>query len=881
MADKVEKILDIKVNYDKAIKAIAEYQTKIDDARKVEKQWKEDLKKEDISPQEYNERMTASKVAIASYNDSIRIVTKSIHNQLKAEKEQEGSLISLRAKLSNLTAEYDALSEADRKAARGEELKKNINELTDTLKNGEEETQRYYRSVGNYKDSIIEAANTNVPFIAQINQMATSIGGIKDYFVNLGSAVKVVSNTTTGLTKVLKLLQIAIVSTGIGALIIALGSLISYFTKTQKGVEQASKIMSSLGAVINVIVERLSKLGSALVKLFTGDFLGAASDVKEAFSGIGDEIAREAKLAWELQEALNQIEKQEVMLSMKRAANRAEIEKLKKISGDTTKSAAERMKAAQKAHELEQSDLELQTKLAENRLANTLGYKEMNDEVRKLMEQIKQGDITADEVISKLGLSESTIEDLKVFRDQFNALQEISESSYTRQTEQQNKLNTIRKEAADKAKIMREKELAEVRKAEDELLKLVKDKRQQQSQQLEHEFDRQIEDLRNRLKTEKDLTVKARESINSQITSLEKQKEAELNKLSDEQLLNEIEKRQKLIATQLEAVKAGSEQEFQLKMQQLLNQRDAELSVKELTEEMKLAIQMKYNKQMDDLASQHGNDVIKKQEEAIRIRFETEIAQARGNDVEILNIKMAQKKAELEALQRMEGESQEAFNLRRVETENAYLDAKKSLADKEVEIEQVKFQAAADITNSLSALADAASEHSRGLAMASKVLALAEIAINTGKAIAAGVAQAQSVPFPGNIAAIATTIATVLSNITTAIKTVKSAKFATGGYVTGPGTGTSDSIPAQLSNGESVITARATGMFAPVLSAFNMMGGGVPINVTATNNQTIGEDMLARAVAKGMMMAPAPVVSVEEFTSVANRVKYIEESSKL
>ena len=146
-------------------------------------------------------------------------------------------------------------------------------------------------------------------------------------------------------------------------------------------------------------------------------------------------------MAWELQDVLSQIEKQEIMLSMKRAANRAEIEKLKKVSDDTTLSTVERMKAAQKAYELEQEDLKLQTEIAEKRLANTLGYKEMNEEVRKLMEQIKQGSITADELIGKLGLSESTIDDLKEFREQFNSLQELSESSYTRQTEQQNKLN--------------------------------------------------------------------------------------------------------------------------------------------------------------------------------------------------------------------------------------------------------------------------------------------------------------------------------------------------------------------------------------------------------------------------------------------------------
>ena len=66
-------------------------------------------------------------------------------------------------------------------------------------------------------------------------------------------------------------------------------------------------------------------------------------------------------------------------------------------------------------------------------------------------------------------------------------------------------------------------------------------------------------------------------------------------------------------------------------------------------------------------------------------------------------------------------------------------------------------------------------------------------------------------------------------------------------------------------------------MFSPILSAFNQMGGGIPINVTTTSNQAVGEEMLARAVAKGMMMAPAPVVSVEEYTSVANRVKYLED----
>ena len=884
MADKQEKILDIKVNYSEAIKAIAEYQTKIDAARDAEKNLKKQLKDGEISRQQYNEEMAASKAYIADCNDSIRIITKTMQNQIKQEKEQEGSLRSLRAQLSNLTAEYDALSEVERKGTRGEELKNYINEVTDALKGAEEETQRYYRNVGNYKEAIIDAANANIPFIQQINQMVTSLGGLKNYLAGMKTEMIAVSASTTGWIKVLKLLKVALIGTGIGALVVALGSLVAWFTKTQKGVEAANKIMAALGATINVIIDRASKLGSALVNLFTGNFKKAGEDAKAIFSGIGKEIADETKQAWELAEVLNEIDKKEVMLSMSRAANRAEIEKLKKAADDQTLSAQERIKAAEKAAEIEKKDLEIQTELAEARLANTLGYTEMNRKVRKLMEQIKAGDITADEVIGKLGLSESTIEDLKTFRDQFNELQELQESSYTRQTEQQNTLNSIRKEGADKAKEAKQKELEAVRAAEDAMLALVKDKREQARKEIELTYTRKIEDLRISLREEENLTVKARKAINEQIKSLEQQKNIELQKLSDEELQKEIDKRTKLISLQLESVKEGSEQEYQLRMQQLASQRDAELADKELTEQMKQAITAKYNKQMDDLAMQHEKDVSEKQQEVIRLRMENEIMQMQqsgASELEILQEQASQKLELLNNIQQQEGESEQEFLNRKLQAHQEYTDAKKELADKEVEIEQTKLEAIESVTGGLASAFEALGENNKAFAILSKTLALAEIAINTGKALAAGIAQSQSVPFPANIAAIATTVGAILANIATAINTVKSAKFATGGLVTGPGTGTSDSVPAQLSNGESVMTARATSMFAPILSSFNQMGGGVPINVAQSSNQSIGEDMLARAVAKGMLMAPAPQVSVEEFTSVANKVKFLESNGNL
>lgn len=95
--------------------------------------------------------------------------------------------------------------------------------------------------------------------------------------------------------------------------------------------------MSSFGAIIDVIIDRIAKFGGAIAKFFSGDFSGAAKDMKDSFSGIGKEISNDAKQAWALNDALQQLEKSETMLNMKRAASRSEIERLKLIADDTTK----------------------------------------------------------------------------------------------------------------------------------------------------------------------------------------------------------------------------------------------------------------------------------------------------------------------------------------------------------------------------------------------------------------------------------------------------------------------------------------------------------------------------------------------------------------
>jgi len=71
----------------------------------------------------------------------------------------------------------------------------------------------------------------------------------------------------------------------------------------------------------------------------------------------------------------------------------------------------------------------------------------------------------------------------------------------------------------------------------------------------------------------------------------------------------------------------------------------------------------------------------------------------------------------------------------------------------------------------------------------------------------------------------ASTVALGLANVTK-ILSAPEPEYAQGGLVGGYGTGTSDSISARLSKGESVINAKSTRMFKPLLSAINEAGGG-------------------------------------------------------
>jgi hypothetical protein len=241
--------------------------------------------------------------------------------------------------------------------------------------------------------------------------------------------------------------------------------------------------------------------------------------------------------------------------------------------------------------------------------------------------------------------------------------------------------------------------------------------------------------------------------------------------------------------------------------------------------------------------------LVKRQEEAKKVsdaRYAQDVINA-GNDLalqqQLLDEKIAQDKlyydtllanANLTAEQRKAIEDQQTANTR-------------ANAAAQVDIEKKKFDAQMamlDATaNAITAVADIVGKNT----VAGKALAVASSLISTYSAIAKQLAAFAGVPVPGYaiVQAVATGLVgfkAVRDIISTPVpadagggnppainagpSVGKPRGLAKGGYVSGYGSGTSDSIPAMLSNGESVINAASTAMFRPLLSTINQIGGG-------------------------------------------------------
>ena len=148
--------------------------------------------------------------------------------------------------------------------------------------------------------------------------------------------------------------------------------------------------------------------------------------------------------------------------------------------------------------------------------------------------------------------------------------------------------------------------------------------------------------------------------------------------------------------------------------------------------------------------------------------------------------------------------------------------------------QEVRLQQTSDVAGQIADIAGKETEFG-------KAASLAQATINTYQGATKAIAD---IPFPfGGIAAGLTIVQGLQSVHQILSVEAPTPTFASGGMVGGFGTGTSDSISARLSKGESVINARSTRMFKPLLSQINQAGGGLGFDEGGLDSGSGGNTM--------------------------------------
>lgn len=266
-------------------------------------------------------------------------------------------------------------------------------------------------------------------------------GAVTGFRSLVGGVKKVITGMTT--------LKGAIMATGIGALLVAVTSLVAYFRRTEEGAGKLRVIMAVLGSVFenfmdivgkiggglismfedpkaalmsfwellkkNVVnrftglLELIPNLGKAMKQLFSGEFAAASRTASDAIlkvaTGVdnvsgklqgaidgmrefGNEIANDARQAAALERAMNNVKKAERDILVERAKANKAIAEAKLIVQDTTKSAEERVAALKLANELELKVSAQELATQQKRLRVMEAQAELSDSNEETLDEI-------------------------------------------------------------------------------------------------------------------------------------------------------------------------------------------------------------------------------------------------------------------------------------------------------------------------------------------------------------------------------------------------------------------------------------------------------------------------------------------------------------
>lgn len=806
--ENIDKIINIRVKYSDLIKGMSESAKRIDTLNDRISELKSGLKglkaarkAGTIDEEAYNEQvaqttqeLVANREEVKALQSAMRLYSHEIQDNIKEEKNLEGSVNGLRASIRNLTAEYNALSAADREGSVGNGIAERISKMQAQVSAAEQRLGNFRSNVGNYQ-SAFNGLNVSVSQI--VRELPSATMGANMFFLAISNNIPMLVDEINKLRAANKL--------------------------AMKEGKQGVPILKQLGAAV-FSWNSLISVGITLLTVYGKDIV---SWIGNLFKG------REA--------------------AMTMAEAQAEVNKQMAESSGSYGDQVAQLRTLQ------------------------LQWNQLGDDLKAKTEFVKNNR----EAFDKLGVAITTVADAdNLFIQNTDAFIEAMNLRA-----QANAANELATQKYKDALIARQEAEDKIKRGTVE--KVYAGPGLRGGANFTYRRRAYTEDEKKEILAE----VEALEAEASAFTQLTVARNADAKSILDRAGIKESEKSSKSANDDPYADESGVKKaERMMEGYYVRSKQELQKWVdeqREIIRKMGIDVTGDFEKilsQMDkDVSAEFISQYNQKQSE---YRNRILNAQATGGDeaaqnetVAILREQLAEFDSYAAAYRAM-GDSAIEIDNRRLEMLIRLHDEMNKGAQKEAQSMQMSFQTASDLAGELAGLAEEAGAGAPVVAVLGMAQAIASMGAALSKAFSTG-------NIWEGIAASITAIATITSVISqmkslnsTAAEEGAKYHYARGGLVTGPGTGTSDSIPARLSNGEAVMTARAVVDWGPVLSMMNVSSGGNAIPTRHLPEKSSGMRQMEQMFERVMRRLPNPVVTVRDINNGQRRVKVQDETAR-
>jgi hypothetical protein len=256
-------------------------------------------------------------------------------------------------------------------------------------------------------DNATKAVNDNSD---STKKAAKSTNEQKDALGQLSPALGGTMNAIKATGKALLTLAINPIVLTITLIVAGLALLVKAFTSTKAGGEAVDRAIAGISAVIDVLRDRVLKVGEALIKFFSGDFKGAIGTGLEAVNGFGAEVEKEFQQAANATKALQEVTNAVRDLGVSRAKLNRDLAQSKEIITDETASYADKKTAIEDVRKAEAEQTKQEIANAKKKLKS---IQELNAQSDTDAENLQK---EADAKISLFNLEQKSAEDKRAIR---------------------------------------------------------------------------------------------------------------------------------------------------------------------------------------------------------------------------------------------------------------------------------------------------------------------------------------------------------------------------------------------------------------------------------------------------------------------------------